>query len=236
MKPDTNNKAAQAASSPKEAESILPQNAGVNDLAVADPLEHIEPGEAERPISLAYVIFLCAFFAWGGYYTQRYSSGYTAQAYDENAYGPGSAKTNAPVQIDPYAQGKRLYADTCAKCHQLDGLGVAGQYPPLAGSEWVLSPGPARMIRIVLDAVQGPIKVKGVEFNNTMTPWRDTMTDQQIASIITYVRTQKDWGHTASPVTPEEVAAIRKKTKERSAAGPWNVSELLALPDKEPSP
>ena len=173
---------------------------------------------------------------WGGWYVQRYSAGYDALVYDEQASGLGGAKTNAPPVIDPYVLGKRLYGDTCAKCHQPDGLGVAGQYPPLADSEWVLAPGPARMIRIVLDAVQGPIKVKGVEYNNTMTPWRDTLTDQQIAAVITYVRTQKEWGHNASPVAPEEVAAIRKKTKDRTASGPWTVAELLACPENEPPP
>jgi hypothetical protein len=69
-----------------------------------------------------------------------------------------------------------------------------------------------------------------------MTPWRDTLNDQQIAAIITFVRTQKEWGHTATPVTPEEVAAIRKKTKDRSTLGPWTAAELLALPDHEPQP
>jgi hypothetical protein len=92
------------------------------------------------------------------------------------------------------------------------------------------------MIRIVLDALQGPVKVKGLDFNNTMTPWRDTLTDQQIAAVVTYVRTQKDWGHNASPVTPEEVAAIRAKTKSRPATGPWTAAELAAIPEHESQP
>jgi hypothetical protein len=100
----------------------------------------------------------------------------------------------------------------------------------------VLTSGPARMIRIVLDALQGPVKVKGMEFNNTMTPWRDTLTDQQIAAVITYVRTQKDWDNKASAVTPADVAEIRKKTKDRPAFGPWTVSDLLAIPEHEPQP
>jgi mono/diheme cytochrome c family protein len=209
---------------------------GVADMAPADPREYLEPGEMDRPISLSYVLFLCVLFAWGGFYVQRYSAGYDAQGYDEYSAGPGAVKTNAVQAVDPYVLGRRLYGDTCAKCHQQDGLGVAGQYPPLVGSEWVLSPGPARMIRIVLDTIQGPITVKGQQYNNTMTPWRDTLNDQQIAAVITYVRTQKEWGHTASPVTPEEVADIRKKTKDRPALGPYTASEMLAIPDHEPPP
>jgi mono/diheme cytochrome c family protein len=236
MKPerDKTKRGATAANSGAAATPATPP--GVADLAPADPREYMEPGEMDRPISLTYVLFLCAFFAWGGFYVQRYSAGYDALGYDEYSAGPGAVKTNAVQAIDPYVLGRRLYADTCAKCHQQDGLGVAGQYPPLAGSEWVLSPGPARMIRIVLDTIQGPITVKGVSYNNTMTPWRDTLNDQQIAAVITYVRTQKEWNHNASPVTPEEVADIRKKTKDRPALGPYAASEMLAIPDHEPPP
>jgi mono/diheme cytochrome c family protein len=210
--------------------------AGVKDLAARDPLEHVEPGESQRPISLMLVIFLATLFSWAGYYAHRYGGGYEPLIYNENAYGLAAAKTNAAEKLDPYALGQRVFGNTCARCHQPDGLGLPGQYPPLAGSEWVLAPGPARMIRIVLDAVQGPIPVKGATFDNVMTPWRDTLNDEQIAAVITFVRTQKEWGNTASPVTPEEVAAIRAKTKARSAAGPWTVAELQALPDQEPNP
>ncbi len=207
---------------------------GVPDLAPRDANEHVEPGETHRSMSLWYVLLLCLFFGWGGYYTQRYSSGYSALSFNENAI-PGVVNTNAAAPVDPYVLGRRIFGDTCAKCHQPDGLGVAGQYPPLVGSEWVLAAGPARMIRIVLDGLQGPIKVKGVGYDNVMSPHRDSLNDVQLAAVITYVRTQKEWGHTASPVTPEEVAAIRKRTKERSALGAWTGPELMAIPENEPT-
>jgi len=209
---------------------------GVADLAPSDSREPAEPREDYPPLPLWLVAFAGALLFWGGIYLQRYSGGYAATVYDENLSGLGPAKTNVVAPVDPYALGQRLFADTCAKCHQPDGRGVPGQYPPLVGSEWVLTSGPARMIRIVLDALQGPVKVKGMEFNNTMTPWRDTLTDQQIAAVITYVRRQKDWDNKASAVTPADVAEIRKKTKDRPAFGPWTVSDLLAIPEHEPQP
>ncbi len=229
---DTSNAGAPAANTAQAHNPAVPP--GVADLAPADPLEYLEPGEMDRPLSLTFVMFLCVFFSWGGFYIQRYSAGYDALGYDEHSTGPGSAKTNLVRTVDPYVLGKRLFADTCAKCHQPDGQGVPGQYPPLAGSEWVLAAGPARMVRIVLDAVQGPITVKGGQYNNNMTPWRDALTDQQIAAVVTYVRTQKDWGHTASPVTPDQISNIRNQTKDRPAIGPWTASELLAVADHEP--
>ena len=197
-----------------------PPPVGVADLACADECEPIEPGEAHPPLPLSLVTFIGVLLFWGGIYMQRYSGNYMAMGYDENALG-GQPRTNAPVQVDPYVMGKRIFVNICAKCHQPDGLGLPGQYPPLVGSEWALAPGPARMIRIVLNGLQGPITVKGMEFNNTMAPLRDTLTDQQIAAAITFVRTQKDWGHGASPVTPEEVADIRNKTKGRAVIGSW---------------
>ena len=209
---------------------------GVNDLAVSDPREHLEPGEAQRPLSLWLLTFIGAVLFWGGWYVQRYSGAYEALVYDEHAAGIGVSRTNAAVTVDPYVLGKRLFNDTCAKCHQPDGQGLPGQYPPLVGSEWVLAADPARMIRIVLDGLQGPIKVKGIEFNNVMTPWRDALTDQQIAAVLTFVRGQKEWGHTAAPVTPEEVGSIRAKTKDRALLGPWTAAELLSLPENEPAP
>lgn len=211
-----------------------PLPAGVEDLAVADPREPFEPGEAHRPMSAWMVTFVGTLLFFGGWYLQRYSGAYEGLVYNEELAGLGQNDTNAVRAIDPYTLGKRLFADTCAKCHQQNGEGLPGQYPPLAGSEWVLAPGPARLIRIVLDSPQGPITVKGLTYNNAMTPWRDALTDEQIAAVLTYVRTQKDWGHTAAAVAPEEVAAIRKQTKDRPAIGPYTAAELLALPDHEP--
>lgn len=203
---------------------------GVVDTSPSDPQEYLEPGESHRPISVWVVTFMGVLLFWGGLHLQSYSGAYHPLVYDENSFGIGGAVTNVVKEVDPYVLGKRLFADTCAKCHQADGLGLPGQYPPLANSEWVLADSPDRMIRIVLDALQGPVKVNGVTFNNVMTPWRDTLNDQQIAAIITYERTHKEWGHHASPVAPEQVAAIRKETQAQAAIGPWTAEALLAIP------
>lgn len=235
MKLDSSQTPSGSASARSAQAEIFPR-AGFADLACDDLREPVEPTEDHPPLPLWLVTFVGALLFWGGIYMQRYSGDYAAMVYNENSSSLGSAKTNVVAQVDPYALGKRLFADTCAKCHQPDGQGVPGQYPPLVGSEWVLASGPARMIRIVLDALQGPVKVKGLEFNNNMTPWRDPLTDQQIAAIVTYVRTQKDWGHNASPVTPDEVAEIRRRTSNHATLGAWTAAELLAIPEHEPQP
>ena len=117
---------------------------------------------------------------------------------------------------------------TCAVCHGPEGRGLEGQFPPLAGSEWVLAPGPNRLIRIALNGLAGPIKVLGRDFNSAEPAWRDVLSDEEIAAVLTYVRTNGKWGNTAAPVFPAQVKAIREAT--RSRTGPWTAAELQAIP------
>jgi mono/diheme cytochrome c family protein len=196
--------------------------------------ERDEPKEGAEPISLGLITFIAVLVFWGGFYLQRYSGNYEALVYNENASGMPLVQTNLPAApANLYAEGKRLFASTCEKCHQANGQGLSGQYPPLAGSDWVQARGHARIIRIVLDGLSGPVQVNGVSFNNTMVPWRDVFSDQQVAAVLTFVRQQKDWGHQGDEVKPEEVAAIREKTKTRPAIGAWSAAELMALPETE---
>jgi mono/diheme cytochrome c family protein len=128
-----------------------------------------------------------------------------------------------------YEKGRRIYRANCAACHQESGLGVSGQFPPLAGSDWVLTEGPNRIIKLVLNGISGPIKVNGQTYNNVMVPWRDTLKDEDIAAVVTYIRSE--WGNKASDVKPEQVAKIREATRDK--VGSWTADALLALPDKD---
>ncbi len=115
-----------------------------------------------------------------------------------------------------------------------------GLYPTLAGSNWIDAGGPARIIRIVLDGLKGPVHVKGEVFNAAddpgiaMVPWRANLSDQDIAAVLTYIRSQKDWGNNAGEVTPEQVAAIRKQTEAHASSGNWTEAELLKVPETVP--
>src|SRR5207249_1107113 len=91
------------------------------------------------------------------------------------------------------------FAANCQTCHQANGLGVPSQYPPLAGSEFTTG-GSRRPAMIVLKGLQGPVKVKGQQYGAAvMQPWDKTLTDQKIADVLTYERS--DWGNSARPVT-----------------------------------
>ena len=117
------------------------------------------------------------------------------------------------------AQGRKIYNRTCiAVCHQANALGTPGTFPPLVGSDFVNEKEPGRMIRIVLRGFQGGgLVVGGKPFNtaSSMTafglPPPVGLTDEEIADVITFVRGNTEWGNKASPVTPEQVTAIRNK-------------------------
>jgi mono/diheme cytochrome c family protein/glucose/arabinose dehydrogenase len=120
--------------------------------------------------------------------------------------------------------GKGLYEQVCLACHQQHGLGQAGLAPPLVGSEWVAG-SEKRMIRIVLHGMRGKLKVKGEEFELDM-PSLGVLDDEQVASVLTYVR--REWGHTFPAVSPESVKQVRKETENREDA--WTMGELLKIP------
>ena len=83
---------------------------------------------------------------------------------------------------------------------------------------------------IVLKGLQGPVKVKGQQFGTAvMQPWDKTLTDKQIADVITYERSE--WGNNASPVTAEQVAALRKELANHPES--FNEHDILAVPDQD---
>lgn len=123
-----------------------------------------------------------------------------------------------------YDLGKVLFIGVCAACHQPHGKGLDGVAPPLMDSEWVLGP-EQRIVRIVLHGLTGPVSVKGKTYRLDM-PAFGSFSDDQIASALTYIR--REWEHTASPVEPETVTAIRAATADRREA--WVQDQLRAIP------
>jgi mono/diheme cytochrome c family protein len=130
-------------------------------------------------------------------------------------------KPLAPEQQSRFEAGKQLFTAVCAACHQVTGRGLDGLAPPLLDSEWALGPA-ERTVRIVLHGVRGPITVLGRVHTGDMPAFGGALDDQQISSILTYVR--REWGHTASPIDPDQVKAIRAKTIGHADA--WSPEEL----------
>jgi mono/diheme cytochrome c family protein len=134
---------------------------------------------------------------------------------------------------NPKAHGEWLYhkKPTCVTCHQADGNGTPGQFPPLTGSEWLKEKEPGRIIRIVLNGLNGPLDLNGKSYNGSMVPWKDQLTDDDVAAVLTYVRQDKVFGINAPEVKPDQVKAIRKKLEPRSQ--PFTPDELLKISPAE---
>lgn len=120
--------------------------------------------------------------------------------------------------------GAKLYAATCTACHQAHGLGLPGQFPPLAGSEWVTG-SEERLIRIILHGLVGEIEVEGEMFNGAMPTWGPSFKDEELAAVATYVR--QSWGNKAAPIATATVTRIRLANAGRTT--PWTAKELLAI-------
>jgi mono/diheme cytochrome c family protein len=127
---------------------------------------------------------------------------------------------------DSNAKGKVLFLRICAACHQRDGEGKEGVAPPLDGSEWALTPGGRRLVRIALNGLEGRVRVQDKEWNIPMPPWRENLDDNQLALVLTYIRTQLG-SNRAGAITPESVAAARKETP----ATPESSDGLLRISD-----
>jgi len=134
------------------------------------------------------------------------------------------AATTAAAAKEQLPDGKQVFSTTCAACHQATGEGVPGVYPPLAGSEWVTGD-EAKVVRILLHGVTGPIEVAGETFNSMMPPWGATLKDADIAAVLTYARST--WGNKGTPITAAKVASIRAATASRTT--PWTAAELAAV-------
>jgi len=106
------------------------------------------------------------------------------------------------------SEGKQGYETYCQACHQADGTGMKGAFPPLAGSDYLLEDN-KRGIHAVVSGVSGEIEVNGQKYNSVM-PHLNYLSDKDIATILTFVLNA--WGNKGGHLSAEDVAEVRKST------------------------
>jgi mono/diheme cytochrome c family protein len=188
-------------------------------------LQSQKPDKAHGYSALPLVLLglMCTIVFFGSIYMVHHSIRFDPLVVNARANRtPPDAK--GPVQLTRAQLGKPVYTANCIACHQANGLGVPGAFPPLAGSEWV-SGSEERLVRIVLHGLQGPIKVAGQDYNNVMAPLGGVLKDEQIANVLSYVR--QTWGNNAPDVEPATVTRIRADTASHS--GYWTAEALLKI-------
>ncbi|HOX72875.1 MAG TPA: copper-containing nitrite reductase [Dokdonella sp.] len=112
------------------------------------------------------------------------------------------------------AAGKAHYTGTCSVCHQDNGAGLAGVFPPLEKSDY-LDKDPAAAIHIVLNGLNGKIKVNGKDYDSVMPPMSQLNNDE-IANILTYVF--NSFGNNHGRVSAEQVGKVRDETPRAEGA------------------
>ncbi len=117
-----------------------------------------------------------------------------------------SASAAADAQNPASASdGATVYLENCSSCHQTSGEGVSGAFPPLAANP-VVTGNPVTVIAIVKNGLEGKIVVHGNAYSGIMPAWKKQISDQQIAEVISYIRSA--WNNNAGAVSLSQIQAV----------------------------
>ena len=203
-------------------EKAAMQDEHMQDVHAQLMREKEEPQEGFSPVPIFLMFIFAALCFWGGVYLVEHSGGYRWDAYSPD-FNP-SAGAPKPIEIALFDRGAKVYRNQCAQCHQADGNGVLGVYPPLVASNWVTGH-PQVVSRILINGLNGPIVVKGSNYNGNMPAFGSSglaLSDKDIAGVITYIR--QEWGNSASDVTVATIAEYTDLYAGRSV--PWQAADL----------
>jgi mono/diheme cytochrome c family protein len=193
--------------------------------------EHADPHEQYNPVPRVVLGLALALVVW--------AVAYILMARPDGLAGLGDqrlpntlAQGTAPLQ-GATVDGRQLFVAKCQACHQANGQGLPGVFPPLAGASWVK--GPAEIpVQILLHGLNGPIEVAGTTYNGAMPAFGEQLNDAELAAVLSFVR--GEWGNSSPAVDVEVVQGARKASAERT--DPWpSVAELekfLASPGARP--
>ena len=210
-------------------------SASIESLKVtaAAKREHGDPVENNLPIPGWLLAIFGAVICFSGVYFGIYHGGFQGNVFNEEQSSPeilfarkGGAAAQAEVVAEQtlVEQGKAIYAN-CQPCHQASGLGIAGQFPTLAGTDWV-NGSEKRLVAILLKGLMGPLKVGDATYNGAMPAWEKALSDKKLAAVMSYVRAS--FGNNSPEISEAKVAAARKEFAAQVA--PWTEADLLKIP------
>lgn len=195
------------------------------NLNDAQKREKLDPNEDNKPLPWFITMTIGALFMWSATYIKETVMTAPPEAGDsrsEQVAALGCASGGATkVALD----GGAIFQAKCVACHQANGQGIAGVFPPLAASEWVKGK-PEVLASILLHGINGKLHVIGNEYNGQMPVFKDLLKDDEIAAVLTHVRST--WGNNAPAVDEKLVASIRESTKARTTSYNGD-DELLKL-------
>lgn len=183
--------------------------------------EKDEPTEGFSPMPIFMLFLFGGLIFWAGVYIAKYSGDFRPDVFNPHADLAAAAQTE--TVFDPLARGARIFRAQCSQCHQASGEGIPGVYPPLAGSSWVNGGDGSVPVKVIMHGLQGPIVVKGNDYNSSMPPLGQ-LSDRDLAAVVTFIR--QEWGNTGAAVEESLVTQIRS---EYGTRGQWTGPELKEL-------
>lgn len=130
----------------------------------------------------------------------------TAESSTAPVASPSAPAMKASAAPAIASDGAKVFTDNCSSCHGAKGQGMPGAFPPLAHNPVVIGD-VTHVIHIVEYGLQGKIQVLGASYNGVMPAWKSQLSDAQIASAVSYIRSA--WGNSASAVSAADVAGVK---------------------------
>jgi len=201
--------------------------------------EHPDRVAESRPVSLWVTLGAIAVTALGfTFYGSQRGTG-SDDTMNYNKFGASYQPRTPQALVEEtkgtgpslYAIGEKVYKGKgCVACHQANGMGTPGVYPPLAGSEWVLG-STERLAALVAYGLMGPLTVKGQQYGAAIMPAHapPTLTPKEFAAVLTFIR--QGWGNTGSEISVEAATAFLSRTKGRTAM--YTEGELKGIPEEQ---
>ncbi|MFM8617412.1 MAG: c-type cytochrome, partial [Opitutaceae bacterium] len=188
-------------------------------------LEHTLKDDAEA-LKTAGGVDLAANAGAAAYFAGTYDFPKPPKSEADQSFGPTRPTEGEDSRV--YRIGKEVYLRDahCATCHQANGKGMAGVYPPLEKSAWIDDD--ERFIKIGLKGLWGPIEVNGVQYDPSkgvppMTGFGGLLNDNEMAAVLSYVRLS--FGNNGAMISSEQVRKVREATKDRMNF--YTVEEIL---------
>ncbi|HEY8241464.1 MAG TPA: cytochrome c, partial [Kiritimatiellia bacterium] len=138
-----------------------------------------------------------------------YSGKERDDVYQPEGQVTGIAKTEAPPakelsKADRIKAGELVFNRSCFACHQSNGQGMPGVFPPLAKSDYLLA-NVDRAIDGLIKGNQGEMVVNGKTYNQVMPP--QNLNDEDTANVMTFIL--NTWGNEHDAITPDRVKKVR---------------------------
>ncbi len=185
----------------------------------AQQREMPEPWEGNRPVPWLVLGIIAGLFLW--------AAGYIIWAFHDIPPEYGDQRTVADFTRPESGSddagsidGGKIYAANCVACHQADGAGVPGVFPPLIESEWVTGK-PEVLVQILLHGIHGELTVGDDVYDGDM-PAFAKLDDAELAALATHLRSNFD--------NDEDAVSAEFVTEQRDAYDrdePWNGDEDL---------